>query len=188
MEIKLTNKQKILLEGLARTSIFLVMIKKAQIVILEWIIIPILEVITFFGSAILDSGPSDSDSGDIALALILSFSFVFVCNIYVTAKICGIHKYFSQFKFWKSFLFLLLISYLAYYFSILNLHTFKLNYSASGDAGIACFILPSYLAYLFFNFLTKKFPMPFEKIGYFFSLEFYKNLGLQLWKKLRKIG
>ena len=28
----------------------------------------------------------------------------------------------------------------------------------------------------FFEFLTKKFPKPFEKIGYFFSIEFYKKI------------
>ena len=36
-----------------------------------------------------------------------------------------------------------------------------------------------YLAWLlrkFFNFMTKKFPTPFKQIGYFFSVEFYRDL------------
>ena len=192
MEIKLTNKQKVLLEGLVRTSIFLIAIRELSLFVCDYITGPIIGFLTNCITFIPEfSIPflSQEFYDFITLPVIFLMYLIFIIfNNYVIAKICGIHKYFSQFKFWKSFLLLLLISYFAYYFIILNLHTFKLNYSAQGDADIAYSIIPSYLVYLFFNFLTKKFPMPFEKIGYFFSLEFYKNLGLKLWKKLRKIG
>ena len=191
MEIKLTNKQKIFLEGLARTSIFLIAIRELSLFVCEHITGPIISFITNCIAFIIPEFDIPFLSQEFYDFLIIPIIFLMflvflIFNIYVMAKVCGIYKYFSQFKFWKSFLFLLLISYLAYYFIILNLHTFKLNYSAKGDTDIVYSILPSYFVYLFFNFLAKKFPMPFEKIGYFFSLEFYKNLGLKLWKKLRK--
>ena len=120
------------------------------------------------------------------LGFILTFFFLlFTCvlsSTYILAKLCGLFKYFSQFKFWKSFSALLIISIMLNYFYMLNIHTFKLNYHVK-DTEPVYTIIPAYLVYLFFNFLTKKFPTPFKQIGCFFSLEFYKDLYKKLTKK-----
>ena len=37
-------------------------------------------------------------------------------------------------------------------------------------------IFSAFLLNIFFNFLTKKFPKPFEKIGYICSVDFFKDI------------
>ncbi len=41
---------------------------------------------------------------------------------------------------------------------------------------ISCLLIPAFLLYKFFGFLTVKFPVPFKKIGYYTSIEFPKDL------------
>ncbi len=93
----------------------------------------------------------------------------------VAIRELGLFKYFSQFKVWKSFSILLLLSVMLNYFFMLNLNTFKLNYNVK-NTEIVYAIIPAYFVFLFLNFLTKKFPTPFEQIGYLFSFKFYKSL------------
>lgn len=180
MEIKLTDNHKIILEGIIRSSIFLVVMRELDLFVIDYITGPIIGFISTCISAIPDYDipmipQAFFDATTIPLIL-LYFSACFIFNTYVIAKFCGLFKYFSRFKFWKSFLILLVISYVLYYFYILNLNTFKLNYDAVRKTEGIYSIIPSYLVFLFFNFLTKKFPTPFKQIGYFFSLEFYKDL------------
>ncbi len=191
MEINLTNKQKILVEGVIRSSVFLVVMRELDFFVLKYITGPIIGLISYLQSLVPDIDQFIHIDNDIINiisipAVILIFFACFVFNTYVIAKFCGLFKYFSQFKFWKSFSILLIISYILYYFYILNLHTFKLNYDAVKDTDAVYTIIPSYFVFLFFNFLTKKFPKPFKQIGYFFSIEFYKDLFRKIIKKLDK--
>ena len=192
MEIKLANKQKLVIEGIIRSGIFLVTMREFSLFIGEYITIPIVGAIFNTINFIFDK-PYTYLTKNIVLSsfaeglgFILAFlSLLFVCVIsstYILAKFCGLFKYFSQFKFWKSFLILLIISFLLNYFYMLNLHTFQLNHNVKDTQDIYT-IVPAYLVYLFFNFLTKKFPTPFEQIGYFFSIEFYKDLYKKLLNK-----
>lgn len=49
-----------------------------------------------------------------------------------------------------------------------------------------CLALPfSFLLYKCFQYLTKKYPYPFEKIGYYCSIEFYKNVLRKVYFKLK---
>ncbi len=41
-------------------------------------------------------------------------------------------------------------------------------------------LIPAFLLYKFFGFLTIKFPVPFKKIGYYTSIEFPKDLYLKI--------
>ena len=189
MEISLTNKQKILVEGIIRSGIFLVAMRELSFLILRHIAGKIIDLISYIASLVPDIDQFIHINQDIINiisipAVILIFFAGFTFNTYVIAKFCGLFKYFSQFKFWKSFLALLIISIALYYFYILNLHTFKLNYNALGDNDSAYSVIPAYLVYLFFNFLTKKFPTPFKQIGYIFSIEFYKDLYKKIVNKL----
>ena len=192
MEINLTNKQRIFLEGVLRSCAFLVAMRELFTFTLETIVGPIAEFIVICGSALPEFKPSfiSDELGEwLAIpVLIILFFVLFVSTTYVLAKLCGINKYFSQFKFWKSLIFLIIISALAYYFCYLNLHTFRFNFEDNNACGIESMItiIPSYLTYLFFNFLTKKFPTPFEQIGYFFSNQFYIDLFKKIQKKCKK--
>ena len=190
MEIKLTDKHKIVIEGIIRSCIFLIVMRECDLFVIEYITGPIIELISYIQSLVPDIDQFIHISEDVINiisipAVILIFFAGFTFDTYVIAKFCGLFKYFSRFKFWKSFLILLVISYVLYYFYILNLHTFKLNYSAVKDTKLVYTIIPSYLVYLFFNFLTKKFPTPFKQIGYFFSIEFYKDLFRKTLNKIK---
>ena len=190
MEIKLLDKQKIFLEGVVRSCVFLVVMRELFTFALEYIVIPAAEFLMFCASILskLEEFLISDELGELLLipvifigSLILSIS-----TTYVLAKLCGIHKYFSQFKFWKSILLLLVVSVALLYFYLLNLHTLKFNNNIFWEAFIVATIIPSYLTYLFFNFLTKKFPKPFTKIGYFFSNQFYIDMFRKIQKRYKK--
>ena len=181
MEINLTDKQKIVIEGIIRSSIFLIVMRECGLFVIKYITGPIIGLVSYIASLVPDIDQFININQDIINiisipAVILIFFAFFILNTYIIAKFCGLFKYFSQFKFWISFLTLLIISYILYYFYILNLHAFRFNYAAVKNTEDVYTIIPSYFVYLFFNFLTKKFPTPFKQIGYFFSLEFYKDL------------
>ena len=194
MEINLTDKQKIIAEGILRSGIFLVAMRELSMFIGEYITIPIVGAIFNAINFIFDK-PYEYLTQNIVLSsfaeglgFIIGFlSLFFICIIsstYILAKFCGLFKYLSQFKFWKSFLILLIVSIVLKYFYMLNLHTFKLNHNFKDTEDVYT-IIPAYLVYLFFNFLTKKFPTPFEQIGYFFSIEFYKDLYRKIINKFK---
>ena len=188
MEIKLTNKQKLVIEGIIRSSIFLVTMRELYSFVIDYITGHIIGFLSTCINAIPDYDTpfipqAFFDATTIPLIL-LYFSACFTFNTYVIAKFCGLFKYFSRFKFWKSFSILLIISIILNYFYMLNLHTFQLNHNIK-DTEPVYTIIPAYLVYLFFNFLTKKFPTPFEQIGYFFSIEFYKDMYKKLSNKFK---
>lgn len=182
----LTNRQKIILEGVVRSSLFLIAMREFSLFIGMYITIPVVGGIFNAINLIFNKSYAYLTKNIVlngfmeGLVFIIAFlSLFFICIVsstYIIAKLCGLFKYFSKFKFFKSFLMLLIISIILYYFYILNLNTLKLNYNAVKDTEAVYTIIPSYLVYLFFNFLTKKFPTPFKQIGYFFSIEFYKDL------------
>ena len=192
MEIKLLDKQKIFLEGILRSCVFLVVMRELFTFVLEYIVIPSAEFLMFCASILskLEEFLINDKLGELLLIPVIFIGgfILFISTTYVLAKLCGINKYFSQFKFWKSLIFLIIISALAYYFCSLNLHTFRFNFEDinSGAMESVATIIPSYLTYLFFNFLTKKFPKPFEQIGYFFSNQFYVDLFKKIQKKCKK--
>ncbi len=177
---KLSNKQKTILEGIIRSCAFLIVVRELERYALIYITIPLAYFVSICASAIMpEFNFPTSEEFDNAIVIPTIVFVIFICyafNTYILAKLCGILKYFSQFKFWKSCFFLLIVSISLFYFYILNLHTFKLNYTHTLEAVGVLTIIPAYVVYLFFNFLTKKFPTPFNQIGYFFSNEFYKDL------------
>ncbi len=180
MEINLTDRQKIILEGVVRSCIFLVVMRECRLFAADYITGPIIDLISYIASLVPDIDQFIHISEDVINIIsiptvILIFFAGFTFNTYVIAKFCGLFKYFSQFKFWISFLILLIISFSLNYLIINNIHILPEKYIAD-DSYIPLTIIPSYLVYLFFNFLTKKFPTPFKQIGYFFSIEFYKGL------------
>ena len=53
---------------------------------------------------------------------------------------------------------------------------------------VGFFLIPSYLFYFYFQFLTKKHPIPFEKIGYYSSIEFYRGIFEKILSEIKKKG
>ncbi|MBQ7286269.1 MAG: hypothetical protein IJW73_00740 [Candidatus Gastranaerophilales bacterium] len=123
---------------------------------------------------------SDNTINNIAnIFLFINSSFF----IYFFAKICGLYKTFKDFKLWQKFLIFLLITILIFPVGIFDFKNFEVfkeffedknNYTAIIFPML--FIIPAFLLNLFFNFLTKKFPKPFERIGYYCSIEFFKDI------------
>jgi len=112
--------------------------------------------------------------------LLLSFNALFFAYFY--AKLCGLYKLFEKYRFWQKFLIFSLLSILIYPVAMFDFKNFKIFDNFYLDSNnetiiLTCFfVLPAFFLNLFFNFLTKKFPKPFERIGYWCSLEFFKSL------------
>ena len=111
---------------------------------------------------------------------IITFNMMLLSYFY--AKLCGLYKLFKHHKLWQRNLIFLLLTILILPFAMFDFKNFKVfdnffidNNSITIYFTMICTILAFYLN-LFFEFLTKKFPIPFEKIGYFFSIELYKDL------------
>lgn len=120
------------------------------------------------------------DNAEILLSFIIGFSCVFMVVIgitYVFAKICGLFKKLDSLKKSQAFLIVILICITCLQITEI-LRKYKLfNFDFVSSIGFAgFFLIPSYLFYLFLNHLTKKYPKPFEKIGYYCSIEFWKKL------------
>jgi len=121
-----------------------------------------------------------SENAQILLSIMLGLFSLFMACIgvtYIFAKICGLFKKLDNLKKWQIFLIFFLISFLCYEMADI-FYNYKLpHFKIMGDIGFFnIFLIPSYLFYLYLNHLTKKYPVPFEKIGYYTSIEFVKDI------------
>jgi len=117
-----------------------------------------------------------SSSWNLLFTISAIFNFTFFSYFY--AKICGLYKKLQKYNFFLKSLIFLIISCFAYLINAYDLKTLK-PYETDFKIDIWIYISSIFLAFLlniFFNFLTKKFPKPFEKIGYICSIEFFKDL------------
>ena len=113
----------------------------------------------------------------------ITWLFSDILAIYCMAKIFGIFKLLDNIHIRNQILIILFISLLLFIFYLIfyiNSSTFELGNLFT----VFCF-LPAWLLRKFFNFLTKKFPTPFKQIGYFFSIEFYKDLLKKFFRFLK---
>ena len=118
------------------------------------------------------------------LLFTISAIFNFTFFLYFYAKICGLYKKLKKYNFWIKSLVFLSVSCFAYLINTYNLKTLK-PYETDLKFDIWIYIASIFSAFLlniFFNFLTKKFPKPFEKIGYVCSIELFKDI----FKKIKK--
>ncbi|MBQ9149492.1 hypothetical protein IJX73_01030 [bacterium] len=102
----------------------------------------------------------------------------FILFLYIYAKICGLYKKLKKYNFWCKSLIFLIISFLAYLISIYDFKNLK-RIETDLEIELQFYIISILFAFLlniFFDFLTKKFPKPFEKIGYICSIEFFKDI------------
>lgn len=139
----------------------------------------LLDIVIFDTLSVLFCGTncSFSDSAiDTTMFLFMLFNLIFFSYFY--AKICGLYKKLKKYNFWIKSLIFLFISCFAYLINTYDLKTLK-PYETDLKFDMWLYIasvFPAFLLNIFFNFLTKKFPKPFEKIGYVCSIEFFKDI------------
>ncbi len=123
----------------------------------------------------------------IVLFFVLPVYFSFLV-MYVYAKIFGFFKFIDSLNM-KFVLRVGVVTVVALVLSVISyLSSFSKNdlLRANEDYLFCAFaLIPAYFLYKFFQFLTKKYPVPFEKIGYYSSKEFYKKLVKNIYSKLK---
>ena len=117
----------------------------------------------------------------IDLAIVVYFACFIVFSpiiCYILAKIFGIFKYIDKLKnLITKILVLVLISFLSSLILFIKVSNNGIDLPLSLHLSLTVFgLIPAFLLYKYFQHLTKKYPKPFEKIGYYCSIEFYKNL------------
>ena len=115
---------------------------------------------------------------------IINYNFYFemfivsFVTLYILAKIFGIFKKLDKLNIFTSLIIVSEISCLLTFVGRMDIlildksfHELTLEYNY-----IMYSLIPAFLLYKFFGFLTVKFPVPFKKIGYYTSIEFPKDL------------
>ena len=104
---------------------------------------------------------------------------------YISAKVTGIFKKLDGLNFFLALFIVFLIDILFNYFVMVKFQfmPFKIGFRKDTIIFYAPFM---FLIYRFFGFLTKIFPVPFEKIGYIFSIEFVKDVAKKIWMNYGK--
>lgn len=106
---------------------------------------------------------------------IISYAYIFF-----TATLCGIFKKLDKINFFIALVIILFINVLFYYNEDSDINiTVLLDILYFWKLTI-CFLL-----YKFFDYLTRKFPFPFERIGYYTSIEFFKSLFKKILNKIK---
>lgn len=94
---------------------------------------------------------------------------------YISAKVTGIFKKLDGLNFFVALFIVFLIDILFNYLFMVQVQFMPFKIGFVKDSMM--FFAPwAFLIYRFFGFLTKIFPVPFEKIGYIFSIEFVKDV------------
>ena len=94
------------------------------------------------------------------------------------AKLFGIFKYIDKLKkLMTKFIALFFISFLSFLILFAKNSYNNVDFEISLYLSLTIFaLIPAFLLYKYFQYLTKKYPKPFEKIGYYCSIEFYKDI------------
>ena len=121
------------------------------------------------------------------------FLFIPICSpfaSYLLAKLFGIFKYIDDLKIniFKKLFLLTLISILSFLILFLRYRFFEGDNFAYKIASMIFSLIPAFGLYKYFQYLTKKYPNTFNKIGYYFSIECYRNLFKKLLSGINKRG
>ena len=161
-------KSKGIIEYILRVGLFLLLNRKCTISLF----FPILQ---YFSKSISFEN-----------AIILSV-FAWIVYLYVSLKICGLFKKLNNLNFLNG-LFLVIILNLIFNYSInttIQIVPFKISYTSGTFLYLIIFL---FIYYRILNRLAQKFPNTFGKIGYYFSIEFYKNIFNKLMSKIKNMG
>ena len=161
-------KLKEIIEYILRIGLFLLLNRKFAISIT----IPILQFL---------SKNLNTDN-----AIILSI-LIWIIYLYISLKICGLFKKLDNLNFLNSLIFVIILN-LIFNYSInttVQIIPFKISYTSGSFLYI---IIIYFIYYRILNWLGKKYPNTFGKVGYYFSIECYKNLFKKLLSGINKRG
>ena len=161
-------KLKEIIEYILRIGLFLLLNRKFAISIT----IPILQFL---------SKNLNTDN-----AIILSI-LIWIIYLYISLKICGLFKKLDNLNFLNSLIFVIILN-LIFNYSInttVQITPFKISYTSGSFLYI---IIIYFIYYRILNWLGKKYPNTFGKVGYYFSIECYKNLFKKLLSGINKRG
>ena len=153
-------KLKEIIEYILRIGLFLLLNRKFAISIT----IPILQFL---------SKNLNTDN-----AIILSI-LIWIIYLYISLKICGLFKKLDNLNFLNSLIFVIILN-LIFNYSInttVQIIPFKISYTSGSFLYI---IIIYFIYYRILNWLGKKYPNTFGIVGYYFSIECYKNLFKKL--------
>ena len=187
MDYKLLSKN--IAEYLLRVFCFIFVVKCFffyLVGVFGFIVLPIIIVEMICGS---DVTPPDVET-TIPVAEFSTFDMYLLAftTLYILAKIFGIFKKLNNVNIIISLIIIAIISYLLTFISRINILIFnKCFYELTLEYyWIMYSLIPAFLLYKFFGLLTQKFPFPFEKIGYYTSIEFVKDLYSKIKKNYIK--
>ena len=113
-------------------------------------------------------------------------SFVFLIYYYLIIKLCGLFKKINHLNFFSALFIVILTDILYCYSKTITIQLFPFKIVFSNQLEIFLVVLPCFIIFKFFNGLAETIPTPFKQIGYFFSIEFYKDLYKKLKNKNSK--
>ena len=111
-----------------------------------------------------------------------------IIYLYITAKLSGIFKKLNNLHFIKGFIIICLINLVlnfTYMFTV-QFIPFKISFHKIDEFWYLYPFL--FIYYRILNWLGKKYPNSFGKVGYYFSIECYKNLFKKLLSGINKRG
>ncbi len=108
--------------------------------------------------------------------------FILLFYPYLAVKLCGLFKKINHLNFFSALFIVILTDILYCYSKTITIQLFPFKVVFSNQLEIFLVVLPCFIIFKFFNGLAETIPTPFKQIGYFFSIEFYKDL----YKKLKK--
>ena len=97
---------------------------------------------------------------------------------YIMAKICGLFKKLDKVNFFVSLGIIIGITFLSYYFAEFKPTSTDDIYNLVSESFYppAFVLIPCFILYKILYFLGKKYPIPFNRIGYYCSIEFFRDL------------
>ena len=110
--------------------------------------------------------------------VILEF-VLFMVQLYLLAKLCGLFKKINHLNIFFAILIIVFVDILLNISIDTKVQLYpriKINYDGINVNDLWFFTTFNFIVFKFFNFLTKKFPIPFERIGYYTSIEFMKDV------------
>ena len=139
----------------------------------------------------LDNDIKIAIQADMALGFCIMI-IVWHIYIYITAIFCGIFKKINKLKLYEKISIILLVNIGLYYFCIGKIYGQQLYAHVSLIEAVkdySFWILPIYfLIYKFWGYITKNSVINFEKIEYYMSIDFVKDLCLKIIKSIKNIN
>jgi len=157
-----------------RVCIFLLLTRPYCIPVILFIVQPLLAI-----SDIV----INNDDGIILVIMIAAISlFVY---LYAAIKVCGLFKKLDNLNFFLSLPIVVLLDIIFEIWTETAVQIFPLKFSYH-KSSFVYIILICYIIYKIFNILGRKFPMPFGKIGYYTSIEFWRSIAVKIWQNITK--